>query len=94
MVDFVDFPNAVGLAAGTLLLVSGFPVLWEQLKRSKSAATAGERRSRLMMALGNGLWVIAGIISSLYAVTLNAVTLMCAINALINLEIWRRMKYR
>lgn len=89
MVDFIDLANTIGLAAGTLLLVSGFPVLWEQLKRSKSAATAGEQRSRLMMALGNGLWVIAGLISGLYAVTL-----MCAINALINLEIWRRMKHR
>lgn len=80
--------NAVGLIAGTLLLASGLPLLREQLRRPHGG-TAGERQSRLMMAIGNGLWVVAGVLGGL-----PAVSLMCSINTLINLEIWRRMMKR
>lgn len=78
--------NAIGMAAGMLLLTSGIPLLREQL-RHPSPGTAGERQSRLIMALGNSLWVISGVLAGLHAVIL-----MCGINTIINIEIWRRMK--
>ncbi|MCR9089714.1 MAG: hypothetical protein NXH97_23620 [Rhodobacteraceae bacterium] len=78
--------NVLGVIAGSILLLSGLPVLCEQLRNAR-AGSSGERRSRLMMAAGNGLWVLAGAASGFWAVCV-----MCGIQAAIQLEIYRRMR--
>lgn len=88
MIDLSLLANVLGLFAGSILLISGFPVLREELL-SNHERTPGERLSRLAMAVGNGAWVIVGILSGLWAVTL-----MCGVNALIQLFIFLKSKTR
>ena len=83
MMDGLAF--VMGMTAGLLLLVSGLPMIIEQLKHP-NPGTPGERRSRLLMALGNAIWVVSGLLSGN-----PAIILMCAINAAIQMAIWRRM---
>lgn len=77
--------EGLGILAGGILLYSGAPVLFAQLQRS-DAGTPQERQSRLAMAVGNFLWVLAGILSGLWSVAA-----MCSLNAAIQSLIWIRM---
>lgn len=90
MIASVSFLGTVlGFIAGGILLVSGLPALREQLRGQEGGSTPGERKSRLIMALGNGLWVISGLL------TMNvAVIAMCGMNTAIQLAIWSKSKGR
>lgn len=85
MMDQSILAELVGFAAGSVLLWSGSPALWEHLNHPHSG-TPGERQSRLWMAAGNLLWVASGILSGTLSIIF-----MCGLNSLIQLEIWRRM---
>ncbi len=78
--------NVLGFSAGFILLASGFPAMWEQIVRP-NRGTVGERRSRLLMAVGNLVWVVAGVITSIWPVIV-----MCGINSIIQALIWQRMR--
>jgi uncharacterized protein with PQ loop repeat len=86
MTDTSAFGVAVGFIAGGILLFSGLPALVEILRDKIRKATPGERRSRLLMALGNGLWVVSGLMTEN-----TAVVVMCGINTIIQAAIWCRM---
>lgn len=80
--------NVLGLIAGLILLISGFPALRDQMKHGE-AGTSGERMSRFLMGTGNTIWVISAFFLEAWSVLV-----MCAINAVIQFEIWRRMYVR
>lgn len=84
MVAF-QLPNLLGFLAGSLLLISGLPVIYEQFLQS-GPTTPAERKSRLIMALGNAIWVLSGVLSANLSVII-----MCGLNMLIQTTIWIRM---
>lgn len=83
--EFSIIGNIIGFAAGTTILVSGFPALLQQLK-SAHAGTQGERKSRFLMGIGNGLWVVSAAMTGAWSLMG-----MALINTVIQLAIWRRM---
>ena len=82
-----EFGSILGFVAGLLLLSSGFPMFREQILNPKFGSK-GERQSRLLMALGNGIWTVAGVLMQVWPVSI-----LCGVNATIQLIIWIRMKW-
>ena len=92
MFDMMTFLDAaylgelIGLIAGSTILYSGWPALKVQLKSAR-AGSAQERAGCLLLGLGNLFWVPSALLTGSWALVG-----MAATNAIIRLEIWRRMR--
>lgn len=70
--------NLLGGVAGTILLVSGLPVLREQM-RPGATSSSGERFSRFLIGVGNALWVGYGLLNGQWVLAV-----MCGSQVVIN----------
>jgi hypothetical protein len=81
-----DLGDMVGFLAGGILLYSGSPLL-KAVLLSEARVSTEEKQSRALMAVGNLLWVLCGLLTEAAPIVI-----FCGVQALVQAAIYFKME--